>query len=603
MFGEKRSSSGGDSNLRLPTPAIASWWKEVPKTWRFDLIAGLTLWGMVVPEAIAYAGLAGVPPLSGVWAVVFVLPFYVIFGSSRHLVATPTSAASVTAGGIIVSLGLTNPDSAVMGLAAVTMCVGAVFLLMWLFKLGFFVNFISQPINAGFMFGLALFIVISQLPKVLGVEGGDGNAIERFIAVAGEIGETNLTTVGLGVVAFALLIGLPKLSAKIPTGLVALVVCTLLVAGFSLDKNNGVATVGALPTGMPSLVFPDFGFKDWLFILVGSIGLVLLAFSEASSVARRQAEEDGRTYDPERDLFAFSLGNLASGLVGGLPGAGSMSSTATNVSAGAKTQLSTAVTAVAALLTALYFGSIIGQLPEVALGALIIHAVWRHLSTRAMRQIAQYSPLEARIAALAAVGVLVLDVLYGLLLAMIVSLGWYVYLTAKVRITRVGSTKGPEPVLVGEGVPGYKPVPAGSVGLRFDTHLFYGNIDDATQEVLSRARAELKAHPDERHVALIDFGAQRHFDYTSAGRVHRMLGALLDDKVTVVIVGGSQHLFDVLGDYAPLPSGVHEVLSKAASLAIGLVENGGDDESGESPPIRALTDKDGLLKKDQQDSP
>lgn len=533
---------------------------------------------MVVPEAIAYAGLAGVPPLSGVWAVVFVLPFYVIFGSSRHLVATPTSAASVTAGGIIVGLGLTSPDQAVVGLAAITLCAGILFFLMWLWRLGFFVNFISKPVNSGFMFGLAIFIVISQIPKVLGVPGGSGSAIERIVSLAKVIGQTNWTTVGLGAVAMACMIGLPYLSKKLPGGLIALVVCTVLVSVFSLDETADVATVGALPTGWPSLVIPRFGFSDWIFIVVGAAGLVMLAFSEASSVARSQAEASGRKYDPERDLFAFGIGNMVSGLFGGLTGAGSMSSTSANVAAGAKTQLSTAVTAVAALLTALFFGSIIGNLPEVALGALIIHAIAPHLKVNFVKRIGAYSPLELRISLLAAAGVLVLDVLYGLLLAMVVSLGWYIYLTTSIRTVRLGKSKTGPPALVAEDAPNYSPFNNGNIGIRFDSTMFYGNINSALDPIEDAAKEQQRSNPGHKPVLLIDFGSQWLLDYTSAGKLHQLCENLSEKVDQIVLVATSMRLFDSLARYAPLPDHVEAVIASQASIAIDLVDPDPDSD-------------------------
>lgn len=256
-----------------------------------------------------------------------------------------------------------------------------------------------------------------------------------------------------------------------------------------------------------------------------------------------------------------------------------MSSTSTNEAAGAKTQLSTLVTAVAALLTALYFGGLLAKVPEAALGILIIHAVWHNLSLTAVRRIAKYSKQEAEIAILAAVGVLVLDVLYGLLLAMIVSLLWYLGVTTKVSYLTLGIAKDDPGTLVPDGVPAYSPLPNGVFGIRFSSPLFYGNIDDAIGVVQQQANQESSAYPDARHVALIDFISQRTLDYTSAGELHQMFGRLRSMGFTVVLVGVNSAVFDSLTEYASLPDNVVTVESSAVSMAMGLVHPETPDKS------------------------
>ncbi|MFV0452655.1 MAG: SulP family inorganic anion transporter [Propioniciclava sp.] len=489
--------------------------------------------------------------------------------------------------GIIIGLGLSDPESALPGIAAISLCAGAVFVVFWVFKLGFFVNFISKPINAGFMFGLATFIVVSQLPKLLGIDGVQGNAIERLIHILTSLDQVNLTTVGLGVLGLALLAVLPRLSTRVPAGLVMLVVLTLAVGGLGLTQRNDVEVVGVLATGGPTLVLPSFAFADWLFIVLGTTGIVLLGFSEASSVAEKLADEHGHSYHAESDLFAFGVGNLASGLFGGLPGAGSMSSTATNESAGARTQLSTLITAVAALLTALFFGSLLANVPEAALGALIIHAVWRNLSLRMFRRISVYSPVEARIAVVAAAGVLVLDVLYGLLLAMIVSLVWFLCRTTQVSTTRVGASSERSGALVPEGSPSYVPLPDGVVGVRFTSTLFYGNIDDAASDVAALVDREIRDGSDASPVALIDLAQQQTLDYTTAARFHRLFQSLTGKGVSVVLVGVHAAVFDSLTAFAPIPAEVMTVESASASVAIGLV--GGDNPAEGGPGSAAIT--------------
>lgn len=282
-----------------PRLYVSSWLPAARESWRGDIVAGLTLWGLVVPESIAYAGLAGVPASSGIWAVILILPIYALWGRSRHLVASPTSAASVTMGGIVSQIDGAEP---VHVAAAISMTAGLCYLLVYLFRLGFFVNFISHPINAGFMFGLALFITVSQLNKVLGLESTEGNAIERLIAILGKLDDVNLATCGLSVLGAAIFLLLPRLWRNAPVGLIMIAVLGALVWLFDLGEKFDVATAGSIPAELPSLVAPQIALADWGLVIAGAIGIVLLGFSEASSVGRDAAEKHGLTYKPQKDL-------------------------------------------------------------------------------------------------------------------------------------------------------------------------------------------------------------------------------------------------------------------------------------------------------------
>lgn len=530
-----------------------SWWPEAASSWKFDIIAGLTVWGLVIPESIAYTGLAGVKPVSGIWAIVMVLPFYALFGRSRELIATPTAATAVTAGGLIISLHPKEPANA---MGAIAIATGLLFLLAYLFKLGFVVHFISEPINAGFMYGLAIFLTISQLPKMLGFKGGDGNSIEKLWYIVKNIGQTNLTVVALAILAFAILIGVSRYAPKIPAGLLALLVTTVAVGAFSLADNNNVSVVGAIQTGFPKIIDPRWSFTDAWQVIVGSLGIVLLGFSEASSVATEFAEAHGHDYDADDDLFAFGVGNVASGFVGGLVGAGSMSSSSTNVSAGGKTPLSSIVTAAAALVTALFAGGLLANLPEATLGALIVHAIADHLRVRFVGRIGRYSSAEKWIALLAAGGVLMFDVLYGLLIAMGASLLWYLYRTTQVDTQPLGRSKKDPSVLVTEDSPNYEPLPASEAAFRFNGDLFYGNISSACATVVDDVHDARSQAPEQNKIRVVlDLSQQAFLDYTTIRRLRRLFTRLANDCEPITLISKASVAESLTID-GPLPSHV-----------------------------------------------
>lgn len=527
----------------IPKPTIGSWLPKLKKSWRIDTVAGITVWGLIVPEAIAYSGLAGLPPTSGMWAIVFVLPIYAIWGGSRHLVASPTSAIAVTTGSIVAAFATSDPRQAG---AIIALTVGATFLLAYFLRLGFIVHFISEPINAGFMFGIAVFVLISQANKIFGVEGSHGTALERLAAVVQHLPETNPVAVGLSVLAAALMILLPRISPRIPEGLVMILVTSVVVAVFQLPQRYGIDTPGAIPTGLPSPVTPSLGHGDVTMLITGGVGIVLVAFSEASAVARSIALKEGYDYDPSRDLFPLGVGNAISGVFGGLSGAGSLTSSSENEEAGAKTPFSTLVAALAALLTVTMLGGAVANLPEAALAVLIIFAVRNHLSLAFVPRIYRYSPAEALIAGLAALGVLVLGVLNGLLLAMAFSIAWYIVKTNQVYAERTGLSKLSRAALVRESDPNYMPFPPGVKGIRFDGTIFYGNIGKAVTAIQ-------KVAAEKPCTAVVVSTGPGLNDYTSIGQLMDLVRELEKHGVWLVAVNVQWQLHEAFVLFGRLP--------------------------------------------------
>ncbi|MFV0458823.1 MAG: SulP family inorganic anion transporter [Actinomycetales bacterium] len=568
----------------LPAPALPGWISMVKTSWRGDLVAGITLWGLVVPEVIAYAGLAGLPPTSGVWALIIILPVYAIWGRSRHLVASPSSAIAATTGGLIAAMSVSDP---VRAAAAVTITVGLVYLIAYVLRLGTLVHFISDPINAGFMFGLAVFIVVSQANKLLGIEGTSGTAVDRIVHLAAHLGETNWVTVALSVAGFALMLGIPRLSPRLPAGLTMIVLLSVLVAGLQLKDRFEVDTPGPIPTGLPALEMPEFSLGDVPLLVFGAVGIVLLAFSEATAVARSIAERSGYDYDADKDLFAFGIGNVLSGMVGGLAGAGSMTSSSTNETAGARTQLSTVVTAAAAMITVLFFGAAVANLPEAALAVLIIMAVRNHLSLSFVPRIMRFSRPEALISLLAAAGVLVLGVLDGLLVAMAVSLVWLVVRTMTADYVTIGQHRTRPDLLVSPESAYFQPLPPGMAGIRFTGLIFYANVERALQVIedqVSGPHGSL-VEPVNR-VVVIDLVDVGFVDYTTAKNALGLTKRLDNRGVTVVFVGIKPVIIERLEEFGRIPGNV--ILLPDTDLAPVIAEL---DDLDADPPRRPDPDQ------------
>ena len=278
-------------DVRRYVPIVA-WLPAYDRSWfTFDAIAGLTLWGLVVPEAMAYAGIAGLPPQAGLYTLVASLLVYALLGTSRHLSVGGTSAtAALLASSVVAALvasayaTASDPQTYATYAAAFVLVTGLVFLVAGIARLGFITQFLSKPVMDGFVVGLAIFVAVGQLNKLFGVAKPEGNTVEKLIGIIRELPQADLTTFVVGAAALAALFLLPRLSRRIPSGLVVLFGAIALSSALDLG-GKGVAVVGALPQGLPTPALPVVPLEDCLGMVLPAIGVLLVAFSE--SLARR----------------------------------------------------------------------------------------------------------------------------------------------------------------------------------------------------------------------------------------------------------------------------------------------------------------------------
>lgn len=520
-----------------------------------DVIAGLTLWGLIVPEGIAYAGLAGLPAQAALYTLLVTMLMYALFGSSRHLVVVATSATAALVGGTVAALHPKDATEYAQLAAALVLLVGVLFLLAGLARLGFVAQFLSQPVMEGFVLGLAVFVGVGQLNKLFGLEKGAGNVPEKLWHVVSNLGDANWWDFAIGAVALALLFGLPRLSRKVPAGLVVLGVSIAVSSAFDLAGRHGVAIVGELPSGLPSVGLPDVGIGSLWVLLPSAAGIVLVAYSEGLGVAETFARRHGYRIDPNAELRAQGAANLASGLLGGLVGAGGMSSTAVNEGAGARTQMSTIVATVMALVTVVVLTPLFTDLPEAVLGALVLHAVGHMLKWRKLQHVWRVSRPEFWPAAAAVAGVVLIDVLQGLMIAVGLSLLLVVFRSSRAAMVPLGSPpEHPTTFAALARHPEAVPVD-GVLVLRLEAPMYYANAAPNRDAVT----AALEAAPGTRAVVL-DLEVQHELDLTSAeslvqlvesvraagstvwfGGVHADLRARFDQAgVTAAI--GAEHL-------------------------------------------------------------
>jgi high affinity sulfate transporter 1 len=502
------------------------------RSWlRGDLIAGLTVWAVLVPEALAYASIAGVSPVVGLYAAPPALILYAAFGSSRHLIVGPMSATAALSAAAVADLTTGGPDEVLAFTAVLALMTGVLALAAGLLRLGFLANFISEPVLKGFIIGLALTIVIGQVPKLFGIEKEEGDFFEQLWGVITHLDETQGRTLVVGLLSLAIVFGLHRFAPMIPGSLVAVVFGVVVVELFDL-ADKGVAIVGEIASGLPELGTPDgVGFHDYLRAAGAAGGIMLVGFAEGLGAAKTYAAREHYEVDANRELLGLGAANLGSGLSSGMVVNGSLSKTAVNGSAGARSQMSGVAVAALTIVTLLFLTGLFEDLPEATLAAVVIAAVVELVDIAALRGFyALYTRRLGRIygaaarpdfiAAMAAMlGVLIFDTLPGLVIGIIVSLLLLLYRASKPYVAELGRVRGgigqyadrsrhPENEAV-DGIP----------VLRVESGLFFANADAVSKSLKAHA-----ATPGTRGVVL-DAEAIAFVDITAV----RMLDELADD--------------------------------------------------------------------------
>jgi SulP family sulfate permease len=560
---------------------IARWLPRYDRSWLApDVAAGLTLWGLVVPQGMAYAGLAGLPPEAGLYTLVASLLVYALLGTSRHLSVQATSATAALIASTVVAMGASSDDGGryIATASALVIVVGAVFLLAGVLRLGFVSQFLSRPVMDGFVTGLAVFVAVGQLNKLFGVSGGSGNTFQKLGHVIRELPETNGWALAMGLGALAVLVVLPRIARQLPAGLVVLFGAIAVSSALDLEAAHGVDVVGTLPQGLPTPSFPDIPLSTWVALVPASIGIVLVAYSEALGVAREFAAHHGYEIDPDQELIAHGAGNVVSGLLGGMIAGGGMSAWAVKEGAGARSQVSNLVAWVATIVTVVVLTPLFKSLPEAVLGALIIQAVWHLIVARKLRRIHVLARYEWVLGIATLAGVLFFGVLAGMVIGLALSLLIVVYRASRPRISQLGSHPSVPGAYVDlDGSAGAVASP-GTVILRADQPLWYANALSMREAVL----AALAAAPETRAVVL-DASSIGLLDVTTSD-VLREVGGELRKRGAGLWIGG---MYPSARDFA-VRSGLVAALGEGhvrATLdgAVRAAEEAVRDDSASSP--------------------
>jgi SulP family sulfate permease len=543
----------------------ARWLAEYRPVWlSSDLVAGMTLAAYAIPVSLAYAGLAGLPPQVGVYGYLLGGIGYALLGSSRQLAVGPTSAISLMIAGSVGAMaqGDAQRYAEIASLAAFT--VAGLCLIAWLLRLSVLVKLISDSILVGFKAGAGLTIAMTQLPSLFGVPGGGHNFFERAVLFIGQLGQTNLVVLVVGVVAIALLVFGERL---LPGRPVALAVVALSIAAASLLglPKLGVPITGEIPSGLPSLSGPSLRLRDVEGIIPLAAGCLLLAYIEGVSAARTFAAKHEYALDPRQELLGIGAANLAAAMGHGYPVAGGLSQSAVNDKAGARTPLALVFASITLALCLLFLTGLLENLPKAVLAAVVLTAVYGLIDFPALMRMWRISRLDFYAAAIALVSVLLLGILNGILLAALASILLLLMRVAQPHVAFLGRVPGTSSYSDMDRHPENEPL-LGVIAFRPEASLIYVNADYVLESLLKRLDA---LGGQGIRLVVCDLSASPYIDLAGSRMLHELHRELSARGITLRVVGAHGWVRDLLraDGLDEKIGGIHRALTLDSLLA------------------------------------
>jgi high affinity sulfate transporter 1 len=508
---------------------------------RGDVAAGIAVTALIVPKNLGYAGIAGVPLQNGLYAAAAGGIVYALFCTSRQISTGPSSSLAAVAGGAVLATNLGGNDAAQL-VAAIALVTGLLFLLLAIFKLGWIAHFLSKAVVTGFLAGAAIDVVIGELPKLTGTSSEGDNAWREFGTWISGLGDIHGTTLLVGLGGLGLILALRFKAPKVPGALV-LVAAGLVASGLFDLGSHGVALVGDVPRGLPTPELPDLDIvKDhYATILIAALALLLIGFSQTAGDARAFAARHHYRIDVDQESVAQGMANVGAGFFQGMPVSTSLSASSLNESAGARSQVSSLVTGGLVLATLVILAPVFSHLPKAVLGAVIIDAVvFGMIDLTEFRRLFRVARFDFWIAIAAVLGVLSAGVLAGVVIGVVLSLGWLVYVATRPPMPLLGREPGTQVFRALDDNPGDETFPGITV-LRLDGGLFF-----ATSEALENRVRALSADSDRPRALVLDLEGVNFVDSQGAAKLGELHQLTQSEGVTLRLARVKPHVLAVL---------------------------------------------------------
>jgi SulP family sulfate permease len=523
---------------------IVTWLPRYDRTWLpLDVIAGLTVWALVVPESMAYAGIAGVPVQYGLYAVPLAVLGYLAFGSSRQLFVGPSATvASISAVSVgVVAAGNASGASVIVLTAALSLLVGLLYLIGGFIRLGFIARFFAKPVLDGFIVGLGIYIAVGQLHKLVGIPSPSGDTVGVFVRDLVAFPSWQPWTVAVGFISLAALFAMARFTPKVPGALVVVVLSILATKALDLTAH-GVAVVGSVPTGFSFAPWDTLTLDDVVGLVPGAIAIVIVGFAQSVAIAKAYSAKYGYRIDASQEMIGYGAANLGAGLLQGITVTGSLSKSGAAEEAGGKSPVLLAVVAGLVLLTILLLAGLFADLPEAVLAAVVIHAVSGMMKPTELVRLRRANQAEFWLALGALLGVIVIGILAGIVVGVALS---FVLLIRHLDHPHVGilgrdDVRGQYRDLATH--PEFKAIP-GALLYRFEAPLIFANAEIFTDDVLERINAAGEPRPI---AVILDMATIAEVDTTGVAALQVLHDTLAAHGTRLMLARTTASVVDVL---------------------------------------------------------
>jgi len=504
-----------------------------------DTLAGLTLTAYAIPVSLAYATLAGLPPQYGIFGYLLGGLFYSFLGSSKQLAVGPTSAISMLVGTTLAVLSKGDPQRWLELSSLTAIMVAAISFAAYLLKLSSIINFINETVLTGFKAGAALTIMLTQLPKMLGVPGGGGSFFNKLFEIFKQLPQTHEYVLLYGLAAFALILIGEKVFQGKPVAIYVVIVSILIISFTSLEEQ-GFKTVGVIPTGLPSLGFPSLNWADIQAVSSLAFACFLLMYVESISAAKTLAQKNDYEIDSRQELLALGMSNLATGLGHGYPVSGGLSQSAVNDSGGAKSTISLVIASIF-IGVCLFFTILLKNLPTVVLAAIVFVAVERLINIKEFIRLWKVNKFDFAIAMVALLSVIIFGILQGVIIGALASLLLIIKAVSTPHIAFLGRIPGTDRFTDVKRHPDNELLP-GVLLFRVESPLVYFN----SSYVYSHVWPKIASQSDTLKLVIFDLSTSAYIDSTGAKLIKRIFLNLEAKGILFKVAEAHSEVRDIL---------------------------------------------------------
>ena len=506
------------------------------------MAAGLTVWALMVPQALAYAGIAGVPVQNGLYVMPLAVVGYLLLGSSRHLYVGPSATVATMSASTVALVASASTGSAeyIALTVALTLMVGVIYIAGGLARMGFVARFFARPVLEGFIVGLGLYIAIGQLPKVVGIEKPSGDTLSVLWNTIADVGSWQWTTVAVGIVALVALFAFARFAPKLPGVIIVVVLAILASAALDL-QDHGVAIVGDVPTGFHFVSLSSVSADDLVEMIPGALAIVIVGLAQALAIAKSYAAKYHYPVDANREMLGYGAANIGAGALQGYTVTGGLSASGAAERVGAKSPAAFLVSALMALLTVLFLAGLFADLPQPVLGAIVIWAVSGMIKPGRVTQYWRAQSLEFWASLGALLGVLVINILPGVAIGVALSFIMLIHTIDHPHIASLGRSRDGSRYSDLEDDTAATPIP-GVLIHRFEAELIFANADIFEDDLLARVRV---ADPPP-HTVILDFEAISQVDVTGAQTLRSVHDTLETRGIRLIIASAKSTVRDTL---------------------------------------------------------